>query len=89
MAGKTYEKTVIVDGDDDQTITFEVGLAWYDDPGRTWGDPEMCYPPEFHKVDEELLEIYVCGVQVHGEMLTAITEHFDMEWVFEQAWEKI
>ena len=90
MAGKEYSKAVMVDSCEDQLIQFEVGLHFYDDPGRSWGDPELAYPPEFHKIDEEILEIYVCGKKVEcAEMYEKISNYFDLEWVFEQAWNKV
>ena len=52
--------TVDAKGEDVETIyDIECDLTPYD-PGKTWGDPETCYPPEGG--DGEILSIKLQGI---------------------------
>lgn len=90
MSGKNYERMVKVDLDGDGTITFSVRLEYYYDPGRTWGDPEMCYPPEMERVDSEIEVIYVFGKEVEdSELFVHILNSIDEDWLIDEAWSEI
>lgn len=90
MSGKNYERVIKVDLNDDNSITFSVRLEYYYDPGRTWGDPEMCYPPEMEEVDSEVTTIYLYGKEVEDtDLFTHILNSIDEGWLIDKAWSEI
>jgi len=49
------------DGDTETIYEIECDVTPYD-PGRTWGDPEKCYPPEGGEV--EIVSVKLNGKEI-------------------------
>lgn len=90
MAGKEYSEIVTVNGDEDGIIQFKVGIKWYHDPGRCYGPADYCYPPEWEKIDEEILDVLVADIEIEDdELRDAILNKYDIDWIYDQAWSEV
>lgn len=47
-------------GDDWEELAIEISAKGYYDPGRTYGPPEKCYPPEGSE-EREVVRMEICG----------------------------
>jgi hypothetical protein len=73
--------TVTVEGSDGNEYDVDVEYKGYSDPGRTYGPPENCYPPEG--------EIVILKMSGLPDGVTVANEDKAMEYIDEQCFEDL
>lgn len=67
---------------DDEDVTVGVSYFYAGDPGRTYGPPENCYPPEAPEMDWELID-------KDGKPVDRDLDSHDIEKIEEEIFERM